>query len=412
MRHEEVQSACEQLEESLRPYDRLFGRAGARASARIYLRGLMSDLERKSIEPIATAFGAGRISSLQKFINLAPWSAGAVHKELQHAFGDATRQREPGAVVVTVGDHAFPKRGQHSVGVARQWDRAARRKVNCQVGVFLVGSVPEVSCLLDARLHRPESWCGCSDNARLRRDQTRTPNGTHHRTRPQIALDLLHRSLITGLVRPDWVVAGDAFGSDGDFLAGLEQLGIPYLAGVTGSETVLPEEILEPASNPWSCRPTGLCTVTELAEGMPADAWRRSARVVRARLVHEEHAVLRVRSPRVAVYGNPLLLVIHRALGAGDEASSFYLSNVSHETPPDALASALMGADSAVNLLAEAEEFLGLSHYEVRSWVGWHHHMSLVALAHWFATLAGTAETGALADNPASSLEATWTPDA
>ena len=412
MRVEEIQSACERLDESIRPYDRLFGRAGARASTRTYLKGLMSPLERKSIEPIATAFGEGRISSLQKFINLAPWSASAVFRELQHALSDVARRRQPGVMVVDVCEHTFPKRGQHSVGVARQWDRTAkvRRKVNCQIGVFLVGSVPGVSCLLDARLHLPESWCEYSDEARRRRAQTRAPNGIHFRTRPQMALDLIHRCLLTEPVRPDWVVAGVAFGSDGDFLDGLGQFGIPYLVGVTGSEMVLPEETPELASSPWLSRPRSLLTVGELGEGVPAVAWRHSARVVRGRLVHEEYAVLRVRAPRVAMHARPLFLVISRALGTGDEVPLFYLSNATYGTPLETLAAALTGINSGADLLAEAEEFLGLDHYEVRSWVGWHHHMSLVALAHWFVTTAGTGAIGDLGHNSVADTETAWQP--
>jgi hypothetical protein len=393
MSEDDIRAAAERLDESIQPFSRLFGKEGARRHARTYLKGLMSPLGRKSIEPIAQAVGGGRASALQKFINVAPWRAGAVQKEVQRAFGVWLRDHPRCPVVHSVREYGFAKKGRESVGVARQWNAATGRKENCQVGVFLVGTAAGASCLLDGRLYLPASWFDGSEVVRRRRERTHVPIGTHYRTKWQIALDLLRRCTGMGLVEPDWVVAGEGFFGHGDIHNGVDSLDRPYLIGVPPSEVVFTEEVHgHKASDPGGPMPYRreiAQTVSSLCEGLPADAWRGVALRGGARTTYEEYATVRVRSPLARTNARPLWLVLRRGPDPGCASLRYYFSSARPQTPPDAVAAALAVADASGAFFTEADKFLGMSHYETRSWDGWHHHMSLVALAHWFATSAG-----------------------
>jgi SRSO17 transposase len=395
MTEDDIHRAAARLEELIPPFARLFGKEEAQLHARTYLKGLMSSLARKSIEPIALAVGGGRTSALQKFINVAPWRASSVHKEVQRDFGEWSRKRAEGPVVLTIHEHAFIKKGRESVGVARQWNEATRRTENCQIGIFLVATAGEVSCLLDSRLYLPASWCDGSDVVRRRRLRTHVPNGTPHRTKPQLALDLLRRCLSMGLVEPGWVFTGDGFSGDGELLEGLDPRNQHYLIGVPPTEVVFARS--PPRSGASAATPDlgryghdeVATTVSNLCEALPAESWRTSVTRGPGGVTHEEFAVVRVRSPLPSMTSRPLSVIIRGGPDLDCSSLKYYFSDVGPETPPDLIAAALRGAESAPSFFHEAERHLGLSHYETRSWDGWHHHMSLVALAHWLAGSGG-----------------------
>jgi hypothetical protein len=391
MTEDDIRRAAARLEDLIVPFVRLFGKEEAQLHARTYLKGLMSSLARKSIEPIALAVGGGRTSALQKFINVAPWRASSVHKEVQRDFGEWSRKRAEGPVVLTIHEHAFIKKGRESVGVARQWTEATRRTENCQIGIFLVATAGEVSCLLDSRLYLPASWCDGSDVARRRRLRTHVPNGTPHRTKPQIALDLLRRCLSMGLVDPGWVVIGEGFSGGGELLEGLDPRNQHYMIGIPPKEVVFARSPAHPgasASGP-ALAPHGndevATTVSSLCEALPAESWRTSVTRGPGGVTHEEFAVVRVRSPLPSMASRPLSLIIRGGPDLECSSIKYYFADIGPETSPDVIAAALRAAESAPGFFHEAERHLGLSHYETRSWDGWHHHMSLVALAHWLA---------------------------
>src|SRR5262249_1650877 len=149
MTDDDLRAAAAQLDDCLPPFARLFGKAQARRHARTYLCGLLSPLPRKTIEPIAHAVGEGRTSALQKFIHGAPWEAAAAFKERQREVGTWLRDRSAGPVVLSVHEYGFAKKGRESVGVARQWNAATGRSENCQVGVYLLASAAELTCMVD-----------------------------------------------------------------------------------------------------------------------------------------------------------------------------------------------------------------------------------------------------------------------
>ncbi len=154
MTKDEVRAAAERLVEFHERFAPLFGKEQAQDNAYTYVKGLMVCPERKSIEPIALNVGDGKVSAMQKFVNIAPWDHGDIQAEVQAVFAEElvpTAADSPVGVVGIVDESGFSKKGDHSAGVARQHNGRLGKEDNCQVGVFLVGVTPGGSALLDHR---------------------------------------------------------------------------------------------------------------------------------------------------------------------------------------------------------------------------------------------------------------------
>jgi SRSO17 transposase len=410
MSGEDIRAAAERLEELILPFERLFGKEAARKHARTYLKGLMSELSRKSIEPIAKAFGGGRMSALQKFVNAAPWRASSLFKEIQRAFGEWLKGRDSGPVVLTIHERGFAKKGRESVGVAHQWNATTRRNENSQVGIYLIATAGDVSCLLDSRLYLPAAWCDGSEIIRRRRLRTHVPAGSHHQTKTRIALDLVRRCRSMGFIDADWVVTAENFGNNDELIEGFEPNRQHFLVGVPPTEVVFAWAPLRP----WGQGSGGVppsrdeiaTTVSDLCEMLRSDVWRTVQLRVPGGITHEEYAMVRVRSPLPSMGSRPLWLVIRGESKQDCESLKYYLSDAGPETPAHEIAAALDRAESASRFFQEAETYLGLGHYETRSWDGWHHHMSLLALAHWFASSVGAGPSAEFRKNGSSDIPA------
>jgi SRSO17 transposase len=266
----------------------------------------------------------------------------------------------------------FVKHGSESVGVQRQWCGRLGKKENCQIGVFLLGATPAGNALLDHQLYLPEKWAGDA----ARRKKTRVPAEVTFRTKPQIAAALLARSTV-GF---DWVTADEEFGRDGAFLDALEQGHQRYLLEIPCDTTV------------WTTRPMRQTPdefveqVRNLAMTLPSRAWeliklREGAKGPLA----FEFARLRVWSVRHRHAGPPLWLLIRRSLERVPEVK-YYVSNAATDTPLKTMAQVTGVRWRVEEFFEDAKGQLGMADYEARSWTSWHHHMSLVALAHLFVT--------------------------
>jgi SRSO17 transposase len=176
MTRDEVHAAADRIVQWHDRFASLFGRQESQEHSFVYLKGLMSDQPRKSVEPIALRFARGEedapatqkeVVALQSFITNSPWEAGDVYHELQAVFAEelvpSTSQWSLGTVGI-IDESGFVKAGTESVGVARQWCGRLGQTTNCQVGVFLAGVTPAGSALLDSQLFLPEEWA--ADRAR------------------------------------------------------------------------------------------------------------------------------------------------------------------------------------------------------------------------------------------------------
>ena len=391
MTADEVRAAAAYLEMDFERFSLLFGKEEARIHAFNYLKGLLVCRGRKSAESIARTVGQGRASGLQKFINCAPWEYDEVQEEIQGIFGEqlAASMTEEARLVAVLHDCGFFKRGNFSVGVERQFNARSGKVENCQVGMFLIGVAPGGSALLDHQLVLPSSWCDPTEPGRLRRAKVHVPEWLPFRDKTQVAADLVRSLIVNGLVRPDWITSGKGLTAGEELLEQLERLDQRYLLEVTGETRVW-------ASAPpcWESGdevlPEERWNVADLARRWPASGWFHQAPLgsePAPSWTGSDFAAVRARPERSGSSGEPAWLLFQRPAGRVEPAW-FYLSNAGPETSLDVLVRALDARERAADCVEETIRLLGLADYETRSWIGWHHHMSLVALARLIVTRA------------------------
>jgi SRSO17 transposase len=374
-----------------------FGRKESQEHSRIYLNGLLLGQGRKSVEPIALNFGhacgqpkdQSEVIALQRFLSQSPWQATDVQQEIQAVFRErlvpSTAQWAIGTVAV-IDESSFVKRGKESVGVVRQHCGRLGKIENCQVGVFLVGVTPAGSALLDHQLHLTEEWVQDKE----RRKKAHVPEELSFWTKPQIALQLLERAEVPF----DWVTADDLYGRNGSFLNTLEERSQRYMVEIPGLIRVW---IDDPAN--WldaeaiGKRPSkrvereAVRRADQVARSLPAAAWQplRVREGANGPLVFE-FACVRVWAMRHRKAGPPIWLVLQRSLGPNPQLH-YYLSNAPIDTPLQVFAEVAGCRWRVEEFLEEGKSYLGMADYEARGWSSWHHHMSLVALAHLYVTL-------------------------
>ena len=397
MTEDEVRAAAERLVQFHDRFAPLFGKEQAQDHAYTYVKGPMVCPERKSIEPIALNVGDAQVSALQKFINIAPWGHDEVQAEVQSVFADElvpTATASAIGVVGVIDESGFAKKGDHGAGVGRQYNGRLGKQDNCQVGVFLVGVTPGGSALLDHQPYLPEDWCEPTKACRARREKVHIPKSVGFQTRPQIAAGLIRQTLALGVVSLDWITADEAYGQNGELLDEVERLELRYVVEVPVDATAWTED-------PASCVPAysgrgrvptkptrdSVASVAATASKLGAESWRvlnlgRGAKGPPA----FEFAAIRVWAVRHGEAGPPIWLLMRRSLEAVPEVK-YYVSNADASTPLEVSARVACSRHKVEDFFEDAKSYPGMARYEARSWVGWHHHMSLVAMAHLSVTL-------------------------
>jgi SRSO17 transposase len=394
----EVRAAATELVRLHERFAPLFGRKEAQTHSLVYLKGLLLGEERKSVEPIALAFGQpgpegpsqSQVIALQRFASSSPWEYLDVQRELQIVFQEElvpTSVDWPIGTVGIIDGSTFVKKGTESVGVKRQHCGRLGKIENCQAGVFLTGVTPAGTALLDHQLYLPQEWA----QDKKRRKKVHVPPEIRFQTQPQIAAELLRRTRQAGVVRLDWVVADEAFGRNGGFLDALEHMEQQYLLEVPVDTTVWTEGDV-PAycgrgRRPRRSRRNAVRSVKAVAESLPAEAWHNfQIRPGAQGPLVFQFAAVRVRAMRHRKEGPAIWLVIRRSLGSKPE-TKYYVSNAAADTRLETFALVSGCRFRVEEYLEEAKSYLGMAQYETRGWSSWHHHMSLVALAHLYVTL-------------------------
>jgi SRSO17 transposase len=375
-----------------------FNRPRQAAWCGVYLRGLITDGDRKSAEPMAARVPLPQglevsdpDQALQQFLGQSTWDEQAVLGRYRAAM--AAKFADPAGIFV-IDDTTFPKQGSHSVGVQRQYCGALGKTANCQCAVSVHYVAPKGHYPLGMRLYLPESWLGDPkrlDKARVPEDQRRS------RTKGQIALELLDRVRAEGLPG-GLVVADSGYGVSGPFRDGLAERGLHYIVGVTDEMVVFTEEPrwdepkLGTGGRPQKRR--------RLAEGSPRPVSLKdpAARTPRRKVTWREgtkgpmwgrFAWLRVRPAGGWATGDcagegPIWLLIEEQ---ADGKLKYAFSNLP-ATTSRIKAVRLWRSRWPVELgYQQMKEELGLDHHEGRSWRGFHHHACLVMLAYGFLTL-------------------------
>lgn len=385
----EIHQMVDELESYYQEFRPAFERSDQAAHGWVYLKGLLSDLPRKVTERIALRFGV-KVRTLQHFIGQSPWSCEGIRQRYQ-AQVMATLGEEDG--VVLVDESGMVKQGQHSVGVARQWCGSVGKVANSQVGVYLGYASRKGHAFLDARLYMPPEWF--EETHQALRQACGVPAELSYQTKPEIALELLKQALQRGALLFQWVAADELYGDSPTFRDGIAALGKWFFVEVRCTTRVWLErpEVGLPAWKGKGRRPTRirLCNpeekaipVDSLAQQLPAEAWRRAKIKEGAQgpLVCD-FACLRVIEVRDGLPGQELWLIIRRNLDDPTEIK-YYFSNAPADIDPSELVR-ISGMRWPVETIIRAGKVeVGFDHYELRSWIGWHHHMLFVFLAHHF----------------------------
>jgi SRSO17 transposase len=373
------------------------GHADRREPLRAYLTGLCLPGERKSIEPMAARVDprhvAARYQSMHHFVASAPWEAGALLRVARDWVLAPMARHGPLAAWI-VDDTAFPKKGQHSVGVARQYCGVLGKQENCQVAVSLSVANDAVSVPVAYELYLPESWA----RDRTRRRAAGVPPAVSFRTKWQIALAQILALQAEG-VPPAPVGADAAYGDVTEFRDQLTAAGLPYVVGVKGETTVW-----RPGQAPWppkasggrgrppTCvRRTGLhqpVSLRRLAADLPAAAWHRvtwregtrgslRSRFARVR-IRPAHRDAQRSTPRADEW-----LLIEWPTGEA-EPTKYWLSTLPEAIPIADLVRLAKLRWRIERDYQELKDELGLDHFEGRGWRGFHHHGALCIAAYAF----------------------------
>jgi SRSO17 transposase len=366
------------LESFLQPYVEVLLSPEQQTNARHYVQGLLSDLESKDAESIAYLHDRER-QGLQKFIGQAPWD----HRPL---VGVLTRQvdaelGEPDAVLV-LDPSAFPKKGTESVGVQRQWCGRLGKTDNCQVGVYL-GFVSRLEeALVDFRLFLPREWAA----DRKRRKKAGVPAEVRFRTRHELALEMLDER---GPALPHaWISGDDEMGRSSWFRHELRSRGERYLLAVPSNTLV--QDLLGPEP-PYSgrgrrpvlpfVRVDRWCAA--LAEGDWETVEVRDAEKGPL-MVQMAWTLVQARSGGRPSGVLERLVIFREQQSDGTWKHDYMLSNAVLGTPSAEFARVFKAEHRIEECLKQAKSEAGLGDYQVRTWEGWHHHMTLSLMATWF----------------------------
>ena len=377
---DEVRGCQDRITTFLQRYLPRFYRAEQRAHAALVIRGLLSGLQRKTCEPIAVEAGVHR-KPVQNFVGAGGWDDESVMAELRGHVREVLA--DPQAILI-LDPSGFPKSGSESCGVARQWCGRLGKQDNCQLGVFLAYAAPGGYAPLDRRLYLPEGWAADAG----RRKKCHVPEDVAFQESWRIAVDLLERCR-KGLPHA-WVSGDDEMGRPARFRGWLRRHGERYVLDVPCNTNVRDLECRRPPR-----RHAGRGRKREVPFRR-ADAWaarQPEARWTRLTVRDGERGPLRVDAITVRVrtkeerrVGPEERLVVTRTVEAKPRIH-YSLSNAGPEVPLSELVGVRSRRHRIEEVFGAAKGEVGLGQYEVRSWVGWHHHMTLSLLALWFLIL-------------------------
>jgi len=389
-----VMNLGEELSEFMASFKECFNYSGQEVYAETFVKGFLSDLQYKSAEPIALRYGAS-VRGSQRFLKDYKWDASTMVDIYRVKLSSAISK--PGGMI-TIDECGEPKKGNLSVGVARQYCGALGKTDNCQVGVYIGYSGTGGYGLIDRRLFLPEKWF--RDEYKNRRAECGIPEDVVFQTKPEIAKNMLDKVVASELFPARWVGVDSLYGSSKEFLAAVPK-NLWYFADVRSNTLVFTEKrimtkpeysgkgrrdlkekpsiapvqvktIAEDESLPWSKVVLG-----EGAKG-PIIAYDKCLRVI---MGEGRSAPFLCDDNRP---GETVWLYIRRL---DDGSFKFSFSNAPWDVSLDLIREAALLRWPIEQCFLECKNELGLDHCEARSWNAWHRHTLLVFLAHLFLTL-------------------------
>jgi SRSO17 transposase len=346
------------LGETSKRLGRHFANPAARQTAAAYLQSLLSSVERKNSWQLAEAAGFEAPYRFQHLLGRATWEADALRDE---QLGEVLAGLGEEDAVLAIDETGFIKQGKKSVGVMRQYCGASGKIDNCQIGVFLSWQTSKGHALIDRALYLPEQWAEDKE----RRQEAGVPEEVAFAPKPTLARRMVERALRAG-VRPNWIVADCVYGGDGKLRFFLEEAEQPYVMAVTSTQSV--------------CIGFEKKAARTFLSRLEPGSWRTisaGAGTKGPRLF--DWAALRLNHPYDPSRWQRFLLL--RRSRSKEAEITFYLAFAAAGTPLEELARIAGRRWAIEESFAQSKGEVGLDQYEVRSWIGWHRHMTLAMTA-------------------------------
>jgi len=368
-----------------------FSRSESRDHFYNYMVGQFSELERKSIEPIALAVKEGNIRAMQHFVSDVIWDDDKILHKYRNMVADDLG--DPNGVLI-FDETGFIKKGDDSIGVGKQYCGSIGKVENSQVGVFAAYASPYGYAMLDKRLFIPEKWF--SDDYALRRKKCELPEDITFMTKAQLAAQMLKDIVEKKQVPFKWVLSDSIYGSNPDFIKAVEEYpDLSYFVSVP-SDTycwltmpitrkkkykykgqIREKKVLESTEK----KPI---TVAELAKSINNFFWyRRKVSEGTKGPIEYEFTKRRIILSKNGTPDKTLWLIMRRTIGR-NPSYRYFISNapLSTRLPTFVWLSGLRWPIE--QCFEEAKTELGMDHYEVRKYRGWNHHILTCMLAHFF----------------------------
>jgi SRSO17 transposase len=342
-----------------------FLRPEVRARAYRYLAGLLGNLKRKNGWQMSEAIGEATPRGVQHLLNDAHWEADEVREDLRDYVAFHLGDQESGVLIVD--ETGFLKKGEKSVGVARQYTGTAGKRENCQVGVFLCYSSSKGTAFIDRELYLPEEWAYDPD----RRGEAGVPQRVRFATKGEIAKAMLQRALEAGMPAR-WVVADTVYGTARGLRGWLEERGCYYVLAVPETRGIYHQ---------GSQRQAQMVACSSL----PEEAWIRASAGAGSKgdrlydwacLALPDEPVSKTSSVDAGRW-----LLMRRGIEDPTEYA-YYLAYGPAETPIEELVRIAGRRWTIEDSFEAAKDEVGLDEYEVRKWDGWYRHITLCLLAH------------------------------
>lgn len=391
MKKEDLLEARSRLEAFLKSILPVFGRSERRRWAAFYVHGILLEGGRKTAAGMAQRFG-GDIQALQQFVNQSPWDFYMVRQTLARQMMD--QACGPGAWIVD--DTGFPKKGKHSVAVARQYTGTLGKIGNCQVAVSLNYATGEGCFPVDFQIYLPQNWI---DDVN-RRENAGIPPEITFKTKWQLAAEMLVRARQWGL--PEGVVVADAaYGSITEFRRTLQAMGCRYVVGLS-PELMVWLEPVAPRELPYSGRgrppswkrdlPTPY-KLSQVHRQLPEESWQEVTwREGVKGALKSRFAALRVQPAPGHYHGKVTESVCWLLIEwppKENNPTKYWFANLPETTDLQDLVYWAKIRWFVEQNYQQLKDELGLDHFEGRSWNGWHHHVTLTMIAFAFLVLEG-----------------------
>jgi SRSO17 transposase len=386
---EEVERFLEELTNYMEQFEVAFQRVEQLKRSKAYVHGLLGNATRKNVEQMALGVGE-KVRSQQYFVGQSPWEVEPVIGIHQQMVGETLGETDG---IALIDESSAVKQGEDSVGVARQYCGSVGKVANGQVGVYLGYASRKGYSLIEGQLFMPDEWFE-QEHAERRR-ACGVPEDLGYKTKPEIGLELLQKAEKRGSLPFSWVAADELYGDSPAFRDGVDELEKWYFTEIKSTTPIwrTRPKVYVPKWKGRGRRPSRLrlryasqrpIQVKDMVRNIPKQDWVQA-------IIKEgskgpiacEFAFLRVTESRGNLPTGEVWLIIRRNLD-DPAVIKYYFSNAPANIPLSEFVRISGMRWPIETIFEEAKGEVGMDHYEMRSWLGWHHHMLLVSLAHHF----------------------------